>query len=1179
MRSFWRHECGLTPTYTADSSIQKRPRGNAGYYDARNGRLDFEAHQRYSHLTTTTQERDRECLSCGRPNPSEARFCGACATPLAELARCQNCGGGNPGGQRFCNACGASLVPAGPPERSAGIPEHLADKIRTGRRAVEGERKQVTVLFADVVGSMDLAERTDPEAWQRLMEGFFTILCAGIHRFEGTVDKFTGDGVMALFGAPIAHEDHAQRACYAALHLQDELAAHAADLRRSEGLNLSTRIGINSGEVVVGAIGEDLDMNYTAVGHTVGLAQRMEALAEPGKTNVSRYTASLVDGYLALDDLGEFNIKGVSHPLHIYELMGPGAARGRLDVSRSRGFSRFVGRDEEIRLLERALEEASSGEATVVGIVGQAGVGKSRLCHEFAERCRARGVPVYHAVAQAHTKSVPLLPVLQLMRGYFGITDHDSDQTARERIAGKLLLLDESFADELPLIYDFLSIPDPERAPPRMDPEARQRRLFELTRRLIRAQSARQPGVNLFEDLHWLDATSEAFLANQVEAIQGTRSITIVNFRPEYSAPWMAKSYYRQIPLGPLGPEETEQMLADVLGSHPSVAGLDKLIRERTGGNPFFIEEVVQSLVEAGNLVGEPGAYELVRLVDDAAVPASVQAVLSARIDRLAERDKAVLQAAAVIGKEFSEEVLGRVAGLDPVELEQTLRNLIASEFVYQQELYPETTYSFKHPLTQEVAYRSQLQERRSAIHAAVAEAIAVHYPDRLDERAALLAEHWESAGETLEAARWHARAAAWTGTHQPATSVEHWRRVREHADLLPESEETAALGLAARTFMLHFGWRLGIERDEAEALFTEAESITSRSGDIRSRAILLPVYGGIRGISDGDIGAFAELARRGLALAEEAQDPDLYLATAPAVYAFYLIGAHEDAVATLDRAIGLADGDPAVGTGDSVACPLAYCLAFKGFTLADLGRLEDGQELIERGAGIARQHDDIETVGWTHMWSVWVAYYSGDLDSMLRHAQQALEIAERIGDSFSRAWSWFLFGLSQKERGSLRGAVEALERSRALSQERRTAVEMDPFRLAVLGECYASLGGAERGVELVKQAVELARQRAHPGGEVFARATLARVLLDSRGGAAVGEVESVIATGLELAQDYGLGAIRPVLHVGLANLAKEMGDEDRRQRELREAHRQFTEIDATGHAERIAHELATAAG
>jgi class 3 adenylate cyclase/tetratricopeptide (TPR) repeat protein len=1137
--------------------------------------------------TTTAHESDTDCRSCGRSNPPGARFCGACGAPLAESVACPNCSALNPTGQRFCNACGAALTSpeTGPdplgltPDPLRLTPDHLAEKIRASRGAVEGERKQVTVLFADVSNSMELAERSDAEQWRRVMNDFFALLCEGIHRYEGTVDKFTGDGLMALFGAPIAHEDHAQRACYAALHLQDRLAAHAAELRRSEGINVSVRIGINSGEVVVGAIGEDLDMDYTAIGHTVGLAQRMESLAEPGKAYLTAEAASLVEGYLAVSDLGEFRVKGVSDPVRVYELVGMGEARGRLDVSRARGLSRFVGREEEMRLLENALEDAKDGEAAVIGIVGEAGIGKSRLCQEFADRCRGREIPVYHALAQAHTKSVPLLPVLRLLRSYFGIAEEDSDHTARERIAGKLLLLDDGFADDLPLIFELLSVPDHERPAPRMDPEARQRRLLDVIGRLIRAQSAREPGVNLFEDLHWIDSASEAFLASHIEAVRGTRSLTIVNFRPEYHATWMSRSYYRQIALVPLRGEATQELLAEMLGSHPSLNELQEFIPERTGGNPFFIEEVVQSLIESGNLEGEPGAYELVRPVDDAAVPASVRALLAARIDRLDEREKGVLQAAAVIGKEFSEPVLARVVELEPAELSEALRRLVAAEFVFEQEVYPNSVYAFKHPLTQEVAYGSQLGERLAATHAATARAIVESHPERLDEWAALLAGHWQAAGDNLEAARWHARAAAWTGTHQPTESLEHWQQVRELTDSLPGSAESDALGLMSRIFLLQFGWRLGITSEEAEALFTEADQLASRAGDVHSRAIVLASYGGIRAISHGDLRGGTDLSRRALALAEESGDATLYMTIAPASYAFFLTGDAKQMAAVLDRAIDLADGDGTMAAGVVVGCPLAYCHAFKGSALIELGRLDEARELIRRGATIAREHDDIETVGWCHMLSVWHSYYSGNPDIMPGHAQQALEIAERIGDSFSRAWSWYLLGVALKERGELAEAVDAIERSQTLSRDRRTAAEVEPMRLAMLGECYQGLGHPERGRGLVESGLELARGRGYPSGEAHACVSLARVLRASRGGSAVAEIEATLDRGLEVVRSVGPRVIEPLLRVELASLAGEVGDEERRQRELREAHRMFIDVGAAGWADRVAADLATLTG
>ena len=453
------------------------------------------------------------CASCGHENREEARFCGGCGGALASTTVCPGCGAQNPPGQSFCDACGHALSradssaagregtpagsgPATQRDPRAHTPEHLAEKIRDARADLDGERKQVTVLFADVTGSMDLAERTDPELWRNIMDRFFTILCEGVHRFEGTVDKFTGDGIMALFGAPIAHEDHAQRACWAALTLQRELAAYATEVRRTEGLSFSVRMGINSGEVVVGQIGEDLRVEYTAVGHTVGLAQRMESLAEPGKAYLTDQTAKLVSGYLDVDDLGEFDVKGVSEPVRVHALAGAGGAHSRLDISRARGFTRFVGRGDELATLEAALEQARGGSGAVVGVVGEAGVGKSRLCNEFVERARRQGIPIYEAQGQAHGREIPFLPVLQMMRSYFGIAESDSDQQAREKIAGRLLLLDEAFAESLPLVFDFLAVPDPHRPAPRMDPDARQRALLEMVKRLFYTSSQREPGIN-----------------------------------------------------------------------------------------------------------------------------------------------------------------------------------------------------------------------------------------------------------------------------------------------------------------------------------------------------------------------------------------------------------------------------------------------------------------------------------------------------------------------------------------------------------------------------------------------------------------------------------------------------------------------------------------------------------
>src|SRR5881628_1232880 len=546
--------------------------------------------------------------------------------------RCPSCGHANRAAAKFCEECGTRLASAAasaePPRAPRDYtPRHLAEKILGSRAALEGERKQVTVLFADVKGSMDLAEQLDPEEWHRIMDRFFHILAEGVHRFEGTVNQYTGDGIMALFGAPIAHEDHAQRACYAALHLSEALRRYAEELKRTKGLGFAVRMGINSGEVVVGTIGDDLRMDYTAQGHTVGLAARMEQLAGADRVYLTEHTAALVSGYLRLRDLGPFTVKGVRDPLRVYELEGTGSVRTKLDVSRARGFSRFVGRDAEIATLEAALTRAAAGDAQVVGVVAEAGLGKSRLCYEFVQRCRARRIPVDEAHGVAHGKMVPYLLVLEFLRGYFGIGEQDTAQVMREKIAGRLLLLDPALADALPLLLDFLGVPDPERPLPRLDPEVRQHRLFEAMKGLTHARSRREPGVNLFEDLHWIDGASEAFLANLVEAVAGTRTLLVVSFRPEYDAAWMRRSYYQRLALPPLGPEAIAELLADRLGTDPSLEGLGDRIRTHTGGNPFFIEEIVQALAEAGSLAGTKGAYRLVRPVAKLTLPPTVQAV------------------------------------------------------------------------------------------------------------------------------------------------------------------------------------------------------------------------------------------------------------------------------------------------------------------------------------------------------------------------------------------------------------------------------------------------------------------------------------------------------------------------------------------------------------------------
>jgi class 3 adenylate cyclase len=645
----------------------------------------------------------------------------------------------------------ATAGSAGPPatrDPRSYTPDRLAEKMLAAGRATEGERKVVTVLFADVVGSMALAERLGPEDWRRILDRCCAILCEAIHRFEGMVHEFTGDGLMALFGAPLAQEDHAARACHAALRLRAELAGLSAELRRGRGLHFAVRIGLNSGEVVTGAIGDELTLQYTAIGHTVGLAERVESLAGPNSAFLSADTAELVEGYFDLRDRGRREVQGVSDPVRVYELAGLGPRRTPLEVSRARGLSRFVGREAEMAVLQSALSEATEGSGRVVGVIGEAGIGKSRLCYEFTEGCRRDGIQVLGAQCTTRGARQPLHLLRELVRRVFGITDWDSGRAVREKVVGSALLLDPQVERAVPAILELLGIENDGLSARPPGPEPGRRRLFEALNHVLLGGPSTGPRVILIEELRWIDPESEAFVKALVGALSSTPTLLVAAFRPEYDGAWLRTSYYRDLPLTPLDQGAIDALLCDLLGTDPSLEALGALISERVEGNPFFVEELIRSLVESGDLEGERGAVQMVGPAEEMAVPASVQAVLAARIDRLSERDKSVLQTAAVIGDRFTDRLLRRVAGRREDELRAALRALVAADLLVAPPSQAAGGYAFKHHLVQEVAFHSQLAERRKVIHAALARALQDLYPERLDELAAVISHHLEAAGE-----------------------------------------------------------------------------------------------------------------------------------------------------------------------------------------------------------------------------------------------------------------------------------------------------------------------------------------------------------------------------------------------------------------------------------------------
>ena len=962
----------------------------------------------------------------------------------------------------------------------------------------DAERKQVTVLFADVSGSMDLAEQQDPEEWRKIMQRFFAILTESVTRFEGTVDKFTGDGIMAIFGAPVAFEDHARRACYAALQMLDDVSEYAAELRRAQGLNFSTRIGINSGEVVAGAIGEDGDGAYTAIGHTVGLAQRMEALAEPGKAYVTEHTAELAHGFLDLDDLGAFEIKGSSAPVRVFELAGVGHARSRLDLAREQGFSRFVGRDEEMATLKGALERARGGEGGAIGIVAEPGIGKSRLCHEFVAHCHAEGVEVFEAQAQAHGKSIPFMPVLQMLRSFFDIGDRDPEQLAREKIAGRALLLDPGFAEELPLTFDFLGVPDPDRPVPQMSPEGRQRALGEIVCRLVNAPSRRKTRVLVVEDLHWIDEGSAVMLGNLVDSVEGSNTLTVVNYRPEYTPPWEASAAYATIRPAPLTRADTRDLLRDLAGEDPSLKGLGEPIHERTQGNPFFIEEIVRELAESGYLDGERGAYRLARPIDGAGVPVTVQAVLAARIDRLGPDAKQLVQIASVLGKEFSGRALGLAAGLEPEEIDRVLCELTDAGFLYEAEMYPQRVLAFRHPLTREVAYGTQLADQRAATHAAAARALIQLNPDRHDELSALIADHFEEGGETLEATRWSARAAYWTGHSRPRESLRLWRRVMELSSRLEENDETAAFAVHSRLLQLQYAWRVGMEAEERGQLAAEVEEIATRRGDIASLALLrvaVSVRPGVHHYVDDWLAAGAEAIR----LADESGDLHLRVAIrAASAYVYLCAGDFDGFERALDEMLALTDGQRGVGAGIVLGSPHAWALMGKGMVRRERGQLEEADELLEAALRIALEDDDPETASWIRSNQAGLQAIRGDVEAALAVARRNCELTDRLGDVFSRSLAIANLAWAQLAAEEYEEALESIEEAEQMYREAMdVGGEMEAWRGALRCQALRGAGRTEEAIELGRWAAETSRERGLRWSLPIALLALGRALIE----------------------------------------------------------------------------------
>jgi class 3 adenylate cyclase/tetratricopeptide (TPR) repeat protein len=1115
-----------------------------------------------------------KCPRCQTVNRADARFCEDCGARME--SSCPSCGHPVGAGKKFCGNCGASLTEqaaarpgARPPE--SYTPKHLAEKIRTARADLAGERKQVTVLFADLKGSMELLADRDPEEARRLLDPVLERMMEAVHRYEGTVNQVMGDGIMALFGAPLAHEDHAVRACYTAIRMQDTVGRYAEELRRNQGIDVQIRVGLNSGEVVVRSIGSDLHMDYTAVGQTTHLAARMEQLARPGSNLITAHTLRLAEGYVEVKALGPVPVKGMNDPVEVYEVVGAGQVRSRMQASAARGLSPFVGRDAELDRLRQALERARAGHGQVVALVGEPGVGKSRLFWEFTHSHRTQGWLMGEAAAVSYSKLTPYFPVMELLRRYFQIDERDDARRIREKVTGKLLTLDETLRPTLPAFLTLLDVPADDPEWPGPDSPQRRQRILDALKRLLLRESQVQPLLLVFEDLHWIDSETQAFLDSLVASLPTAQILLLLGYRPEYQHGWASRSHYTQLRLDPLPPATADELLRGILGEHESLEPVKGLLVARTEGNPFFLEECVRTLVETQGLVGERGSYRLAKPLTTIQVPATVQAVLASRIDRLDTDDKRLLQAAAVIGKDVAFTILTAVGEMPEEELRHRLTRLQQAEFLFETGLFPDLEYTFTHALTHGVAYGSLLQERRRTLHGRILETLE-RQPDRRAEQIELLADHafrgevWPKAVTYLRQAG--AKAAGRSANREAVALLEQALTALGN---LPESREASEAAIDTRLEMRPSLLQLG-ELQKALALSQQAENMAKLINDESRLARVytyLVNYHYLKGEPDAAI-AYGE---RCLAIGEAGQDVALQaLARGYMGYSYHAQGRYREAESVLMQNVERLEEVRGKDGGAQTTVSYASSTGWLAFALAELGEFDLATSYAEIGqrAAEADRHAYAQAIAWTL--AGLVALRRGHMEKALHLLERSLEACREKQLTVWQPIPSSLLGLTRARVGRPEDGLPLLEDGVRLTEELGVKAYLASWTVNLAGGLLAA-GQPERAQEVAQRALDLALAHKERGHQAYALRLLGE--LAARAEARdLDRAEKSLTQAQALAEELGMRPLLGRILLSLGEVYRLGGDHGKAEAHIFRAISLFREMDMRHWLEEAATQL-----
>jgi class 3 adenylate cyclase/tetratricopeptide (TPR) repeat protein len=1032
--------------------------------------------------TCSRRRGDMRCHSCQSENRESINFCENCGARME--IRCPACNADVPPGKKFCGECGHALQR---PEPTAPVdflkpqsytPKFLADKILKHRSSIEGERKVVTVLFADVAGYTAMSEKLDPEDVHQIMDGCFSILMDAIHHHEGTINQFTGDGVMALFGAPIAHEDHAQRACRAAITVQDRMASYAEKLQSAHNVEFKLRIGINTGPVIVGAIGDDLRMDYTALGDTTNLAARIQQTTEPGRICLSQATRHLVQDYFVYESQGEVCLKGKAEPQSLYCLEREKIrVRTRFDASLMRGVTELVGRRLEMKTLQAMLERAKQCDTQIVDVVGEAGVGKSRFVYEFRQRLGEGSSFVTGACIQ-HGTNINFLPLIDIARDIFSAKEDVSEEEVGRHIEA---VAKDSLATMIPFYRNLLSLRVDDPSFNALQPEGLKYGTFEALKSLLLTMAARKPLVVFIEDVHWIDKISEEFFTFFSRSMLGHPILMLSAYRPEGSPPWAhGAAHYQRLVLETLSSESSIRLVHNILGGLRMETALEQRIAKKAGGNPFFVEEIVRELLDRGDIRRKGNRYVAARPIEGLDIPNTVQGVLAARMDRLNEEIKRTMQVASVIGRDFAFRILHNIMKMGD-DLKNHMNNLIGLEILYEKTLYPELQYIFKHALTQEVAYHSLLRQKRQEIHNRIGRAIEILFADRLEEHYEIIAHHYVRSGNAYKAIDYLLLAGEKSNRHMAAKTASDFfdkalaivqdqgiqldrdKEIRLHrgralvalgigavGNAMASSRKTAELGrdygmtdyevksLADMAVFMYM-WP---DKAEADNFYSMGLERARELGDQALESFIMSFQGIRTVVMDGQPYKGSQIIHRANRIATATKNPQAIGAVAiPLAYAERWLGRPQKANEITNDLVGIMKSSFSITM-------IGNLISVRGNSLAETGCIEEAIALIEDAIDSCEKYGTLFRVG---------AFYNslGYCYAEIHQPRQAIPVNEKSAQVAQSLMAKFPMGILQQAEINAHANVNLMENHFDLGEVDAAWTRIQKFREESKGDVY----------------------------------------------------------------------------------------------------------------------------